>query len=218
VPFQPQEVAFEWSPSALHGTLASNTAFGSKPVRKIEAPPATLEEHFDAGLQNWQGGTGDWKVDVAGVRAGSLALYYPSLEIRNYLLEFLTRIESKSITWVFRASSLTDYYQATLTVMPGGGYEFQRSAVIAGQAEGSIVRVVPPATPAPTGKTAVTIRTRVTGNEFAVSLDGQTIETWSDKRLIEGGIGFAGAPEERTRLYWVKVTPIGPHSKEYSKR
>jgi allophanate hydrolase subunit 2 len=80
------------------------------------------------------------------------------------------------------------------------------------------VRTIPAPSPAPTGKTAVTVRTRVTGNEFTVSLDGQAIETWTDARLTAGGIGFVGAPEERTRLYWVKVTPIGQLSKEYSKR
>jgi hypothetical protein len=192
--------------------------FGTAPVRKVDAAPATLEEHFDAGLHNWVGGVEDWKVDVAGVRAGSLALYSPSLELPDYLLEFLTRIELRGVTWVFRAANFTDYYQATLAGVPGGGYEFRRCAVIGGAAEAATVRSVPPASPAPTGKTAVTLRTRVAGNEFTVSLDGQVIDTWTDDRLPAGGIGFVGAPEERTRLYWVKITPIGHLSKEYSKR
>ncbi len=217
VNFQPQEAPFECS-SALHGTLLSSMYFGTAPVRKVDAPPAILEEHFDAGLHNWVGGVDDWKVDVAGVRAGSLALYSPSLELPNYVLEFLTRIELHGVTWVFRAANLADYYQATLAGVPGGGYEFRRCAVIGGAAEAATVCAVPPASPAPTGKTAVTLRTRVAGNEFSVSLDGQVIDTWTDARLPAGGIGFLGAPEERTRLYWVKVTPIGHLSKEYSKR
>jgi allophanate hydrolase subunit 2 len=103
-------------------------------------------------------------------------------------------------------------------VAPGGGYEFRRCAVIGGQAEAATVRPIPVAMPAPTGKTAVTLRTCVAGNEFTVSLDGQVIETWTDSRLTTGGIGFVGAPEDRARLYWVKVTPTGNLSKEYSKR
>jgi hypothetical protein len=79
------------------------------------------------------------------------------------------------------------------------------------------VRSVPPASPAPTGKTAVTLRTRVAGNEFTVSLDGQVIDTWTDSRLATGGIGFMGAPDDRARLYWVKVSPAGQLNKEYSK-
>jgi hypothetical protein len=217
VSFRPQETPFECS-SVLHGTLASTMHFGAAPVRKVDSAPETLEEHFDAGLHNWVGGTDDWKVDVAGVRAASLALYSPSLEIPNYLLEFLTRIELHGVTWVFRAASFNDYYKASLAVTPDGGYEFRRCAVIGGSAEEATVRLIPPASPAPTGKTAVTLRTRIAGNEFMVSLDGQVIDTWTDARLPSGGIGFVSAPEERARLYWVKVTPIGQFTKEYLKR
>ena len=217
VAFQPQETPFQ-CPSDLHGTLLSSMHFGAAPVRKVDSPPATMEEHFDAGLHNWVGGTADWKVDVAGVRPGSLALYSPSLDLANYLLEFLTRIEQRGMSWVFRAANYQDYYQATLALAPGGGYEFRRQAVIGGVAEGAAVRAVPPSSPAQTGKTAVTVRTRVAGNEFTISLDGQAIDTWTDARLTAGGVGFVGSPEERARLYWVKVTPIGHTSKEYSKR
>ena len=217
VAFQPQETPFQ-CPSDLHGTLLSSMHFGAAPVRKVDSPPATLEEHFDAGLHNWVGGTEDWRVDIAGVRPGSLALYQPSLDLTNYLLEFLTRIELRGMSWVFRAANYQDYYQATLALAPGGGYELRRQAVIGGVAEGATVRAVPPASPAQTGKTAITVRTRVAGNEFTISLDGQAIDTWTDARLTAGGIGFVGAPEERARLYWVKVMPIGHTSKEYSKR
>jgi hypothetical protein len=218
VSFQPPETPFEFLPSLLFGTLLGATPFGAAAVRKAEPAPATLEEHFDAGLHNWEGGTADWKVDVAGVRAGSLAIYYPSLELPNYLLEFLTRIELRGVTWVFRAANFSDYYKANLAVAPGGGYELRRCLVMGGSAEAATVRSVPAASPAPTGKTAVTVRTRVTGNEFTVSIDGQVIDTWTDARLTAGGIGFVGAPDERARLYWVKVTPVGQTSKEYLKR
>jgi hypothetical protein len=100
VSFQPQEAAFEYPPTALHGTLVSGMYFGATPPRKAEAAPTvTLEEHFDTGLSNWIGGTHDWKVDVAGVRVGSLALYSPSLEVSDYQLEFLTRIESQGVSY-----------------------------------------------------------------------------------------------------------------------
>jgi len=207
VNFDPPQTPFECS-SALHGSLVSDMYFGAAPVRKVEPAPAILEEHFEAGLHNWKGGIADWKVDVAGVRAGSLALYTPSLEIPDYLLEFLTRIESGGVTWVFRAANFTDYYKVTLAVAPGGGYEFRRSAVIGGSAETPVV------SPVPAGKTAVVLRTRVSGNEFTVSVDGRAVDAWTDSRLTAGGIGFVGAPEDRARLYWVKVTPTGHLSKE----
>jgi hypothetical protein len=217
VVFQPQETPFQ-CPSDLHGTFLTSMHFGAAPVRKVDSPPATMEEHFDSGLHHWVGATEDWKVDVAGVRPGSLALYSPSLELSNYVFEFLTRIEQRGVSWVFRAANCNDYYKATLAVAPGGGYEFRRQRVIGGLAEDATLRMAPPAAPTPGGKTALTVRTRVAGNEFTISLDGQTIDTWTDARLTGGGIGFVGSPEERARLYWVKVTPIGHTSKEYSKR
>jgi hypothetical protein len=217
VAFERREAIFE-CPTALHGTLLSGAHFGTAPVRKVEAPLPTLEEHFDAGLGNWTGATDDWKVDVAGVRPGSLALYSPSLELSNYQLEFLTRTDARGITWVFRAGNQHDYYKATLAAVKGGGFEFRRCVVINDLAEGATVRQVPPAASGSSGKTAVTVRMRVNGNEFTVSIDGQVVETWTDARLTTGGIGFVGAPDERARLYWVKVTPMGHTSKEYSKR
>jgi len=217
VAFRPPETPFQ-CPSSLHGTLVTSMHFGTAPVRKADSAPAAMEEHFDSGLHNWVGGTDDWKVDVAGVRPGSLALYSPSLEMPNYVFEFLTRIEQKGVSWIFRAANTKDYYKATLAVAPGGGYEFRRHAVIGGLAEGATVRMAPPAAPAAGGKTALTVRTRVAGNEFTVSIDGQAIDTWTDARLSAGGIGFVGSAEERARLYWVKVTPIGHTSKEYAKR
>jgi aspartate oxidase len=61
------------------------------------------------------------------------------------------------------------------------------------------------------------VSTRVAANEFSVSIEGQAIDTWTDSRLASGGIGFVGAPDDRARLYWVKVLPAGQLNKEYSK-
>jgi hypothetical protein len=220
VAFEPQDTPFECSPTALHGTLVTGMQFGAPPTssRKTDSAAATIEEHFDTGLQNWLGGTDDWKVDVAGVRAGSLAVYSPSLEYSDYLLEFLARIESRSVTWVFRAANFSDYYQATLAVAQGGGYEFRRCAVIDGAAEAPVCCTVVTTSSAPAARTAVTLRTRVAGDEFTVSLDGKVVDTWTDSRLANGGVGFVGAPDDRARLYWVKLTPAGHHNKEHLKQ
>jgi hypothetical protein len=217
VAFQPQDTPFECSPTALHGTLVSGMQFGAPAARKPDSAPAPLEEHFNAGLHNWLGGTDDWKLDAAGVRTGSLALFSPSLEMANYQLEFLARIENRSVTWLFRMANLDDYFQATLAVAPKGGYEFRRGAVLGGIAEPATVRPVTVVPSAPAARTAFTVRTRAAGSEFSVSLDGQVIDTWTDSRLATGGIGFMGAPDDRARLYWVKVSPAGQLNKEYSK-
>src|SRR5262249_51246867 len=75
--------------------------------RLVAVPPAQavkFEEHFGGGWENWVGGMADWKVDIAGVRTGSLALYKPTLELSDYDLEFLARIDTHSVTWGIRAA------------------------------------------------------------------------------------------------------------------
>jgi len=66
--------------------------------------------------------------------------------------------------------------------------------------------VTTPVRQAGSPKSAVTILTRVRGNDFTVSMDGETIEHWSDSRLAIGGVGFMGGPDQRARLYWMRLT------------
>ena len=61
----------------------------------------------------------------------------------------------------------------------------------------------------------MTVRTEVCGNTFAVSISGKIIDTWTDDRLPIGGIGFIGAPDDRARLYWVRLSSAGSPGKEY---
>ncbi len=216
VRFEPDEVPFQYTPSSLYGTLLGGTAAAPpQSVRKNEKQDiSVIEDHFDSGLQRWLGGIDDWRVDVAGVRAGSLALFSPSIELSDYQFEFLARIENRSVTWVFRAAGFSDYYEATLTIVPGGGYELRRRVIAGGTPEAPTVKSVPPGS----GKTTVTLRTRVAGPAFSISLDGQVIDTWNDLRLPSGGVGFLGAQDDRARLYWVKLLPSGNPSKEHLKQ
>jgi hypothetical protein len=147
----------------------------------------------------------DWKVDVAGVRPGALALFAPSLAMVDYDLEFLARIDQKSLSWVFRASDEQNYHLATISISPQGR-TFTRSSVIE-DAPG--LSVTTPVRQVGNPKSAITILTKVRGNDFTVSIDGETIERWSDNRLAIGGVGFLGAPEKRARLYWVRLVTGG---------
>lgn len=194
---------------------AQSSVPGSAPAGARRPAVSRLEENFDSGWNNWVGGVEDWRLDAAGVRTGSLALFAPSLEMRDYDLEFLTRIEGHSVTWVFRASNFVDYYMCTIAAAAGGrGYEFTRRAVLGGAAE--------PAVTAPLAvtfqaKSALTVRTCVRESEFAVSVNGKRIDSWNDSRIPIGGIGFVGAPDDRARLYWVRLSFEGNARKEYRK-
>jgi len=179
------------------------------------APPesrSSVEERFDGGWKNWTGGFANWTVDAAGARTGALALFTPSMEWRDYEIEFFTRIENRSVTWVYRAAGLNDYYMAALTALPGKGYAFTRRTVWRGKPGAASTA---PLSVLPNPKSAYLIRMRIAGNQFSLSIDGQLVETWTDTRLSSGGVGFMGAPEDRARIYWVRFYP-GP-AKEFSR-
>ena len=130
-------------------------------------------------------------------------------------MEFLARIDHRSVTWVFRAANLNEYHLATIASTAAGGYEFGRGTVIGGVSDLAATTPIPVVL---NRKTAVTIRLRAVGNEFSVWLEGQLIDTWSDGRLQAGGIGFMGAPDDRARIYWVRLSPPGSAGKEYARR
>jgi hypothetical protein len=224
--FVPQDSVFGHAPIAIQGTIAG--AMGAAPARApgatrgpqlapVEVPAESrLEEHFDCGWGNWVGGVEDWRLDVAGVRTGSLALFAPSLEMRDYDLEFLARIENRSVSWVFRAADFHEYYLCSIAAVAGGGYEFTRRTVTGGAAGPAVTS---PLASAPNARRTITVRTRVRESGFTVSVDGNDIDSWTDSRLPLGGIGFVGASDDRARLYWVRLSSAGSSArKEYRKR
>jgi hypothetical protein len=211
--FIPQEpvgcplVPFDGMTAASIITAPANgsaSSDGPAPGLPQAAPAAIrLEEHFGEGWGNWEGGMTDWLVDVAGVRTGSLALFLPTLDLADYDLEFLARIDTRSLTWVVRATDLQEYMRCTITAIPGGELEFSRAVVRNGVAEPVVIA---PQRIAGKPRAAMTVRTRVFGHTFEVSVDGKELDMWQEARLYCGGIGFMGAPDDRARLYWVRIS------------
>jgi hypothetical protein len=218
VSFEPQEAPFGYSGFKIQSGMPAlpvsqaatprsaqkqaQSKLAKQQIKPMRAEAIRLEDRFDAGLGNWVGGVADWKVDVAGVRPGALALFAPSLGMADYDLEFLVRIDQKSLSWVFRAADEQNYHLATISNSPQGR-TFTRSSVIEDQPG---LSVTTPVRQAGSPKSAVTIHTRVRGNDFTVSMDGEPIERWSDNRLSIGGVGFTGGPEQKARLYWMRLT------------
>ena len=118
--FIPQEpvgcprVAFEGTVAVAIAGAPIAAASGAEVAVPQPASPATpaasvrIEEHFGSGWDNWMGGMKGWLVDVAGVRTGPLALFVPSLELIDYELDFLARIDTRSLNWVVRAAGSTN--------------------------------------------------------------------------------------------------------------
>lgn len=198
----------EWYITTPHITLGYSEeprkAQSAAEAARTPVPAVSrMEENFDSGCSNWVGGVADWRLDAAGARTGSLALYVPSLELQDYEMEFLVRLENRSATWVFRAADTNDYYRAALRITPEGSYEFTRSAVIGGTAEPGVSA---PVAVNNNARTALSVRTCVKGSEFEVFVDGLAVDHWTDERLPVGGVGFGGAPDDRARLYWLRLT------------
>jgi hypothetical protein len=187
----------------------------SENAKSLAAADVRVEENFDSGCGNWVGGVADWRLDAAGARTGSLALFAPSIELIDYEMEFLVRVEKTSITWVFRAAELSDYYRAALRVNPKGGYLFERTTVVGGVPEPVVSKAV---TVSSNARTALAVRTVVKGKEFAVFLEGQAVDKWSDDRLPIGGVGFGSTADDRARLYWMRLTHAGSPGLKDGKR
>jgi hypothetical protein len=194
------------------GTGAEAAAAPPAPAPTKPAPMVRIEEHFGSGWDNWVGGMKEWRVDVAGVRTGPLALYVPTLELIDYELEFLARIDTRSLNWVVRAAGLDEYLRCTLTAVGGGELEFSRCAVVGGVAQAPVI--LPQRLPGKP-RSAVTVSTCVSGDTFTVKVDGNSIDSWDDDRFPMGGIGFTGAPDDPARLYWVRLSSTELTAKEY---
>ena len=164
-----------------------------------------LEENFTAGLNRWVGQVETWRLDAAGVRAGGLALFGPSLGMRDCEFEFLAKIESGGAGWVFRAADLNNYYHVRLRLSGTAAkpvWELVRGAVVAGAAEPPLIA---PLDIALRAKASFHVRMTVAGGDFNVAVEGREVARWSDARFGAGGIGFLAEPEDRVRLYWLKA-------------
>lgn len=202
-PFAPQEPLFRDADFSILGLL------GGVLDENGDSATSTVEDNFGSGLGRWVGGAEDWRLDAAGVRPASLALFGPSLGMRDYEVEFLAKIEHCGIRWVFRAADLNNYQMVSISLVDEGrthALELTRRAVIAGVADTPVTVALPVAV---RSKASFRVQTNVSGADFTVAVEGQTVDAWNDSRLQAGGIGFLAEQEDRARLYWVKLSPMG---------
>jgi hypothetical protein len=154
-------------------------------------------------MAHWDGATDTWRLDAAGARPGALALFRPSLEMRDYRLEFLVKIEHGGAAWVFRAADLQNYSVLRIAAESPGPAKLIRYAVIGGLAQSRVqvpLRKILPA------RTAFTVQMAAAGSRFSIAVNGEEVERWNGDSLPAGGVGFFAEPHDRTRLYWVRLT------------
>ena len=169
-----------------------------------------LNEDFRTGLDDWQT-RGDlasgWSFDENGfVKPGTLALYRPSLGLRDYDFEFLGLIDKKALSWVVRAKDFDNYYVVKLVVTKAGPIPtmgITRYAVIDGKAQPS-VNTVAAINARPDMLYRVTMN--VHDDTFLLSMQDTVIDNWSEPRLKRGGVGFFASRGEESRLRWLNIT------------
>lgn len=169
-----------------------------------------LDENFRQGLDSWvgnNGSTAEWAFDQAGfVMPGRVALYQPSLGLKDYEFQFLGAIDKKALSWVVRAVDFQNYYVVKLVVSKPGPIpqmSIVRYAVINGK-------------PMDSEETDLVLQTRgdslyriamdIKGGHFALTVQGQMADSWDEPRLKHGGVGFFTHKNEQSRIGWVQIT------------
>jgi hypothetical protein len=155
-------------------------------------------------------GAGGWTVEQAADEAGEalgrqLRLYKPTLTMRDYVLEFSGRIESRALGWAFRVADTRNYYVMKLEAIRGGMGEIKliRYAVVAGEEQTHTTVNLP--FPARLDS-AYRVRVEVKGPKFTTSVQGRPVDFWTDSQLLSGGVGFLNDREERGRIDSVQIS------------
>ncbi len=169
-----------------------------------------LSDDFRQGLGEWSG-VGDWargwSYDPGGfLRPRQMAFYTPSLELEDYRFEFLGQIERKALSWVFRAADPKNYYVNRLEIAQAGPLPevvLVRYAVVGGKAGARTVTRLPMQVQM---DTLYRVRVDVAGPNFVTTIQGQVVDTFTDDRIMRGGVGFYANPGEDVRLRWVEVS------------
>ena len=181
-------------------------------VRSALAERAAVEirDTFDHGMQSWGSKEGTlpegWSRSREGyLRIGALALFQPSMALRDYSLEFFGQIETKSMGWVVRAQDKENYYAMKFKVLHAGLrpiIAIEHYPVVGGK-KGRRMEV--PLNVMVHNDTPYHVAVAVKGNKFTTSIEGQEVDSWTDDTLAEGGIGFFSEAGESARLYWMRV-------------
>jgi hypothetical protein len=158
-----------------------------------------LREDFRMDLRNWQSGlsgsSGGWSKVGSSVRIGELRLWKPTLAMSDYNIEFAGQIENKAMGWAFRARDSRNYYATKIAVYKGGATRDRAEIIRYTVWNGSQTnRVTLPIPVPPTVNLAYEVKMRIRGDRFTTTVNGQAVDSWSDRKLSRGGVGFFCRP------------------------
>jgi hypothetical protein len=190
------------------GRSADQKDSSSQPC--VSRAAVSLTEDFQAGLKNWKtagGSSAGWSIDKLGMVAPSrLALYEPSHKLTDYELRFQGTIDAGGLSWVVRASDSRNYYAVKLVVIPARPL---RKLVIRRYAVVNAVpmkRVETPLALDERTDSLYRVSLNIQGDRYVLTVQDQLADSWTERRLKVGGVGFFADPGERSRISGLQIT------------
>jgi hypothetical protein len=168
----------------------------------------SMDADFRSAPEGWVGGrdrTRPWTREQNSIRVAHLMLHRPSMRLTDYRFEFVGQIHGRGLGWVVRASDLRNYYVSRLIAARPGAAEpliLERSVVVSGE---EAHRVQVPVRERFDVRKPMRIEVEVSGSDFRTSIDGRVVDFFHDDLLTSGGVGFTGEPEDRPRIFWMRV-------------
>ena len=198
------------APSGDDWKTALLTRFATLRQTVAQRAGVELNDDFRSGLEDWET-EGEPSATLAFdrngfVRPAGIALYRPSLGLKDYDMEFLGLIDKAALSWVVRARDFRNYYAVKLTVAKDGPapvLRLVRYPVIDGRAG---QRVETPVRLNVQRDTLYRVGMNVHDDTFLLTVQGNVVDSWSDATLQRGGVGFFSAAGEASRVRWVEVS------------
>jgi hypothetical protein len=176
----------------------------------MERAAIKLADDFRSGLGAWQGPAGwaqTWTYTSANYAVpGQLALYQPSLGLRDYVFSFLGQIDRRSINWVVRARDGRNYLAMRIVMTRSGplpAASLVRYAVVNGRTGRQTVLPLPVAF---RDGAMQQVDVTVAGDTITTRVMGQIVDSFTESELGSGGVGFYSPKGDRALLRWISVT------------
>ncbi len=150
---------------------------------------------------DWTGTATGWLKRDGMVQPGKLRLWKPTLNSKDYEMEFEAAIQKRGVSWVYRAQDSRSYYATKILLGRGeaGGSTILRYGFVNNR---EFARVELPLPTALQTKKNYRIAMMAVGDHFTTLIDGRVVDEWTDGQLKQGGVGFFADEGESAGIQW----------------
>lgn len=177
-------------------------------VDQVKARAAfQIVDDFNGGVGEWWGDKGLVADQPGAVRVAGFSLHRDTMNLVSYRMDFETKIESRSVGWVVRATDHDTYYAFKLieSGKKDKTYKLLRYPVVDGApAEDQKAEFDVPAELMKPEYQRISVRAN--DNQLVTFVNGYSIDVWRDARLPKGGIGFWVEKGESGRIRQLAVS------------